>query len=173
MKHFGGHRFFVCRTPKQAIYAIKRCGKWYASALVDKQSEFRVFVCQGYVVAISQRFPANESAIAWNLEMGGKLINVRYKEWPLKAANAAILAAKKLGLDWAAIDVAIDKAGKPVVFEANTAPGLRNPYTLSHIAKTLVWTDSHPYPKPIGKDVKSWRSLIHPALKQKAEEAEG
>lgn len=168
-KHFGGNRFFVCSTPLDIRRAIRSCGRngWYASELIDKAREFRVFVCQGRVVAVSERFPAENAdgvaKIAWNLATGGRLINVRYREWPTNICNAAVSAAAKVGLDWSAIDAAVDKSGKPWIFEANTAPGLRNKFTINQIARVLVWAGSNPAPKK-GKG-ETWQGLIHPALK--------
>lgn len=163
-QHHAGNKFFVCRGSEQVRQAILKCRRgWYASELVDKAREFRVFVLQGRVICVSERFPANNTAIAWNLARGGRLINAKFKTWPIEVCKASIEACKRLGLDWGAIDVALDKKGKCYVFEANTAPGLRNPYTLKQIAKALVWTESNPAPKEVKGD--SWKALLHPALK--------
>lgn len=167
-KHFAGKKFFVCRTPDQIDRAIDKCGRlWYATHLVDKAHEYRVFVCQGHIVAVSERFPAADgqgaAKIAWNLAMGGKLINVRYKTWPIPICKAAILAAERLGLDWCAIDLCVDTGGDVWVFEANTAPGLRNPYTMRQIARAFVYAGTHKDP---GQSKGStWQSLMHPALR--------
>jgi len=162
--HHAGKKFYVCSSKAAVNKAIDRCGAlWYASLLIDKAHEYRVFVCQGHVVAVSERFPADAKAVAWNLAMGGRLINVRYKEWPIPVCKAAIAATEKLGLDWCAIDLAVDTGGDLFVFEANTAPGLRNPFTIGQIARTFTWIDQHGTPKPAKGS--TWQTLMHPALR--------
>lgn len=165
-RHHAGLKFFVCHNMVQLSKAVKLCKLgWYASELVNKAREYRVFVLHGRVVGMSQRFPANAQAVAWNLAQGGKLINVKFKSWPLAVCAAAIEATKRVGLDWSAMDLAVDQAGKAVVFEANTAPGLRNPYTLSSISKAFSWADKHStLPKP-GNGTK-WQGYVHPSLKE-------
>lgn len=167
MNHHAAKKFFVCHDTRSMDKAIRLCGTgWYASALVEKAREWRVFVLHNHVVAVSERFPANPSDIAWNLAVGGRLINSRKEEWRPQDLLVALEAAKRLGLDWAAIDLAVDKSDTPYVFEANTAPGLRNPYTISRIAKGLRWSDTHPVPERTGD--KTWKHLIHPALLRKS-----
>ena len=161
-RHHGGYKFFVCNNSTEVLRATKRCRLgWYATELVDKAEEYRVFVLQGRTVCVSQRFPG-QHAIAWNLGMGGRLINVEKNEWPKIVVIAAINATKRLGLDWAAIDVATAKDGRTVVFEANTAPGLRNKYTINRIAKALSWADKNPPPPEAKGD--TWKNLLHPGL---------
>lgn len=167
--HFAGKRFYVCKTYAEASKARKLCGLGaYATELVDKKTEYRVFALQGRIVCVSQRFPPPDTpnAIPWNLALGGRLINLRQTEWPVGVLKAAIEANQRLGLDWSAIDLAVDVKGRILVFEANTAPGLRNPHTLACIAKSLAWVDSNPTPKPI-KDTTRWQSFLHPALRKK------
>lgn len=160
--HAGGH-FYVCHTPEEYGRAIQRCGAgWYASELVNKTHEYRVFVCQGHVICVSERFPASPDAVAWNLAMGGRLINVRYKEWPVSVLQASLTAAQRLNLDWCALDVAVD-GNRIVVFEANTAPGLRNPFTIKQIARVFSWIDGNGSPEPRVKEA-TWKTLVHPAL---------
>ena len=167
-KHHAGKRFFVCKTQLAVKQALRKCPVWYATTLVDKASEYRVFVCQGRIVAVSERFPApnavGASRIAWNLALGGRLINVRYSDWPVPVCKASILAAERLGLDWCAIDIAVDVSGNVFVFEANTAPGLRNPFTIQQIAKVFSWINEHDTPIPSERD--RWQNLRHPALQQ-------
>ena len=86
-KHKAGVRFFVCRNQDDVARAIRRCGTgWYASALIDKAREFRVFVVGGRVAAVSERFPGDEASgpgtVAWNLALGGRLANVNRPDWP-------------------------------------------------------------------------------------------
>lgn len=164
--HHGGNRFLIPidRSQVRRFTTILKRRGWYASELVNKVREYRVFVLHGRVVAMSQRFPANPSDVAWNLATGGRLINVRYKEWDIPVCKAAVGGAIRLGLDWAAMDVAVAQDGRVVVFEANTAPGLRNPYTLEKIAHAFIWSEDNPIPGP-KPDAKTWKGLAHPSLR--------
>ena len=167
-RHHAAKKFFVCKTREEVQKAIAKCGLgWYASEIIDKQAEFRVFVLQGRVVAVSQRFPAKEGDIAWNMATGGKLINANKEAWPMEACAASIKAAQLVGLDWSAVDVAIDQAGNEVVFELNTAPGLRNKYTMGQIAKALGWAKEV---QPAPAAPATWKDIIHPALRKKEPE---
>lgn len=164
-RHHGGAKFYVCRSGSDVRSAIRACGLgWYGSELITKTREFRVFILQGRVVCVSERFPAKKTDVAWNLAMGGRLINIARAGWDTKAVVAAIRATKLIGLDWGAVDVAIDENGKPIVFEVNTAPGLRNPYTIHQIAKALRWIGNNSRTKIAEVGGKQWRDLIHPAL---------
>ena len=165
-KHHAGRRFFVCKTQRAVNHAIKICrNPWYASVLIDKSREYRVFVCQGRIVTVSERFPVDEHAIAWNLAMGGRLLNVRYKDWPIPVCKTAVLAAEQLGLDWSAIDVMVGTGGNIFVCEANVAPGLRNPFTIQQIARVFTWIDGHDT-APAVCERDRWQNLRHPALQQ-------
>lgn len=164
-RHHAGNKFFTCHDDREVRRALVACGKgWYASELVTKKHEYRVFILQGRVLAVSERFPSEPGAVAWNLAVGGRLINCERKAWNMAAVRASIYAASKLGLDWAAVDVAVDEAGKAVVFEANTAPGLRNPYTITQIARAFTWLDYNPAPAAAVIEGAKWKELLHPSL---------
>jgi glutathione synthase/RimK-type ligase-like ATP-grasp enzyme len=166
-KHHAAKKFFVAKNLAQAKIMVKKCGLgWYASELVDKAREFRVFVLHGRIVAVSERFSGDSTIAAWNLAAGGKLINCKFKSWPIEVLRAAIDATKAVGLDFSAMDIAIEKnTGRVVVFEANTAPGLKNPYTLACIAKAFAYTESHELPKEVKAGATKWSSYLHPAVK--------
>ena len=164
-RHHAANKFFVCRTAADIDLAIRRCGPgWYASQLIDKDHEYRVFVLQGRVVCVSERFPADSSAVAWNLAAGGRLINVKRKSWPIVACNASILAARRVGLDWTAVDVVTDASGRALVLEVNTAPGLKNPYTMEQIAWALGSVAETPTLPALTASAADWQTLIHPSL---------
>lgn len=167
-QHHGGFRFYVCRTPREVRKAIRKCekrGGWYASPIVDKAREFRVFVLQGRVVRVSERLPNDPSAIAWNYTQGNSMKTVKRIEWPLNAVLASLQGCSRMGLDWAAVDVAIDRDGKAVIFEMNTQPGLSGPRALRQIARAFAWAGVNDYPEaPRGESVDD---LLHPALVKK------
>lgn len=155
----------MCRNLRERRVASRAChAGWYASELVNKAHEYRVFVLDGYVVCVSERFPGEPGAVAWNLALGGRLINLRYNEWPVGMLNTTVAAVRRLGLDWAAMDVAVDTAGRTVVFEANTAPGLRNPYTLGQIGRAFASLATQRW-KQEQENPTRWQDLVHPALR--------
>lgn len=168
-KHHAAGSFYVCRNYADIFAALKdkaiRRHGWYASELIDKAMEFRVFVLQGRVVAVSQRFPGNPGDVAWNLAAGGRLLNVDRDDWHIPALKASIQGCDRIGLDWAAVDVIVDKNDRPYVLEVNTAPGLRNKYTMARIAKALAWAGEYDAPGKAEGD--SWKKLMHPSLRKK------
>ena len=170
-RHHAARRFFVCYTMADVPRAIARCGLgWYASELIDKANEYRVFVLQGRVIRISEKLPptVGEAAndVAWNLANGGHSRTLKRKAWPLAVAVAAIQATQRVGLDWSAVDVAVDRSGRVVVFEANTAPGLTNQNTIEQIAWAFASVVEHPTLPPLYLTaVGTWKDLIHPSLR--------
>lgn len=163
-RHKAGSHFYVCRTFGAVRAAIKRLSRrdWYASRLLDKAREFRVFVVQGRVVAVSERFPGRADAIAWNLALGGRLINVERKAWPVEVLRVAIEAMRRVGLGFGAVDACLDTAGRAWVFEVNTSPALRNKYTIKQLAKGLAAVGEEP--KPVKEGAQKPRSYAHPAV---------
>lgn len=145
-RHKAGAHFHIVRETSDILRATRRCGSgWYASRLITKQREFRVFMVQGRVAAVSERFPrteddGNTSAIAWNLALGGRLINVARPGWPVGVLKASITAMGRLGLGFGAVDACIDTAGQTFIFEVNCSPALRNKFTIKQLAKALAFT---------------------------------
>ena len=174
-QHHGGQNFSVVNSPKEALdetrRKIHRRYGWYGSPLIYKWKEFRIFLLCGKVLAVSERLPGFERGFAWNLQAGGNLINVRFDDWPLQAIKACSTAAFRLQLDLCAMDVALDYDERPWVFEANTAPGLRNPYTMGRIAKALDWTVEHGKALP-PVDFTSWKSVMHDGLLKEPKDAD-
>ena len=162
-KHKAGNHFYVCRTPLEVEDAIRRCrAGWYASRLIDKAREFRVFIVQGRVVAVSERFGASAAEIAWNLARGGRLINVARQEWPVPVLKASIEAMRRIGLGFGAVDACIDTANRVFIFEVNTSPALKNKFTIKQIGRALAEVDKEVPAVKAG--AKRWKSYIHPAL---------
>jgi len=138
-KHFAAHKFFVVKTKLEAKRAIKRCGRgWYASPLIDKKLEYRVFVLNGKAFKMVRRFHTDPNQVAWNIANGGTSVRIMKESWPANVATIAVEAGKLLGLDWYAADVIVDQAGKPYVLELNTAPGLARDLTITNLAKLFV-----------------------------------
>lgn len=162
--HKAGARFHVVRETSGVLRAVRRCGNgWYASRLIEKAREFRVFVVQGRVVAVSERFPAHATDVAWNLARGGRLINLERKAWPTDILRAALEAARRLGLGFGAVDACFCTEGRAWIFEANTSPALRNKFTIKQIAKGLAACGTMVIP-PIKDGAQKAKSFAHPAI---------
>lgn len=160
-RHFAAKKFFICKDRTSARKAAKACRKgWYASPIVDKKLEYRVFVFNGYALKVVRRHHPQQEQVAWNIANGGVSTRLLRESWPIPAVQAAITAGDKLGLEWYAADVIVDKDEKPYVLELNTAPGLQRPQTL----KTLVKVFTSKTKKREGALGSTWKSLIHPSL---------
>lgn len=171
-RHHAGKKFFVCNSAAEVRSAILKCGPgWYATTLVDKASEYRVFVLQDRVIRISTKSQRNVGEVAWNVGRGASAAGLARKNWPINVAKAALAAARKLNLDWAAVDVCVDKQGNALVLEANTAPGLQNgSRALEQIAWAFAWVGKNPKPQALNLSaVSTWQELLHPSLAQAAD----
>src|SRR3990167_2286950 len=122
-RHHAAVKFYVCHNVVAARKAIRRCRVWYASPIIPKTFEYRVFVFQDHVVKIIRRYPADPTQIAWNAAEGGLAKRILRTSWPISAAKICIEAGRRFGLDWYAADV-IGDAENAYVLELNTAPGL-------------------------------------------------
>lgn len=170
-RHHAGSRFFVCKTAAEIERAITRCGPgWYASELINKAREFRVFVLQGRVIRISEKFAGNPADVAWNVAVGGHTKGVTKRHWPIEVAKAALKAARVMSLDWTAVDLSIDTAGKVWVFEANTAPGLTGRFAIEQIAWAFASVPKNPTLPALDLTREmTWKDMIHPSLIDRAE----
>lgn len=166
-RHKAGVHFYVARSPadvRKFTAKLRRLRRgWYATQLIDKAREFRVFVVQGRVAAVSERLVGASKTLAWNLAMGGRLINVNRADWPIEILRPSIEACNRIGLGFGAVDVTIDKAGRVYVFEVNTSPALRNKFTIKQIARALAWTGKV---NDIKEGAKKASSYQHPALRK-------
>lgn len=164
-RHYGAHKFFVCTNGREALEARNRCGRgWYASPVVDKKLEYRVFIFQGHALKVVRRFHDEPDEVAWNIANGGRSARLKRESWPIESVKLAIKAGSRLELDWYAADVIVDKDDKPYVLELNTAPGLQRDTTMENFAKVFKWAGEHDVPTVNNLRGKTWQSLIHPAL---------
>jgi glutathione synthase/RimK-type ligase-like ATP-grasp enzyme len=165
-RHSGGRHFHLIETPEQMRRLTRRylSKGWYASPIVAKLEEFRVFVVCGRIAAVSQHFPPAEAPeqIAWNVSAGGRMKNVRWDSWQITVLKRSIEATERLGLDFAAVDIATVADSEPVVFELNTAPGVTNRYTKECVAKALLWSAEKRIAPGIGD---TWKTYVHPSIR--------
>lgn len=165
-RHYAARGFFVCHDRAEARLAIREIGRlrFYASPIINKKLEYRIFVFQGHIVKVVRRFHDNPNEVAWNIANGGKSVRLKRESWPIESCKVAILAGRAIGLDWFAADVIVDADGKPFVLELNTAPGLDREETFKNLAKLFVWADQGVVPVENNLKGQTWKTLIHPAL---------
>ena len=138
-RHFAAHKFFPCRNRLEARTAIRRCGKgWYASPIIDKKLEYRVFVFNGKAIKVVRRFHNDPNEIAWNAANDGRSIRLLKDSWPDNVVKSSIQAGEVLGLDWFAADVIVDQDNKPYVLELNSAPGVVREKTIQMLARVFT-----------------------------------
>lgn len=164
--HAQGKQVYLAKTQDELIEAVAKCGVgWYASHYIKKVAEYRVFVCQGCVVWIAKKTPGNPDDPAWNVAQGGRFDNVRWDEWPLDVADAAIKAFNVSGLHFGGVDVMVSDEGLPYVIEINSAPSQTSPYRQQCTAKAFdhIVANGKEY-IGIDENYNGWRRFIHPAV---------
>src|SRR6266481_1726056 len=123
--HSRGQNLYVCRDQFDLSRAIRACGfGWYASELIDKKSEFRIYLVSGRVVGVSQKFPRDGNQVAWNQACGGRVETTRWSNWPLSVVKIAIKGDELSGLDFGAADLIVGRNDKIYMLELNTAPSV-------------------------------------------------
>lgn len=174
--HHQGRHLYVVNNQGELAAAIARCeakaGGWYGAPLIDKTNEYRVFVVQGRVVCVAEKFPpeGRREQVAWNHYQGGRFENVKWGEWPLKTVRIAVECFEKSGLDFGGVDIMVDREGRPWVLEMNAAPSLTSQYRQECMAKAFDWiirNDSKD-PIPRSREKGGWRKFIHPAISNEA-----
>ena len=141
----------VCRTLLRAsegrgIVVASTVGELVRAPLYvkffPKETEFRVHVFRGEVIDVAQkrlrngeRDRPNRSPYIRNIANGWVFThqNVRLPE---QAREAAICAVRSVGLDFGAVDLAVNNRGVVKVFEVNTAPGIEGT-TVEHYARAI------------------------------------
>lgn len=102
-----------------------------------KQEEYRVHVFRGEVIDVAQK---RLSAGGRNIPNRSQYIRSHANGWifahenvrlPGPARDAALAAVRSVGLDFGAVDLAVNSRGDVSVFEVNTAPGLENHQTIN------------------------------------------
>lgn len=115
----------LAETLKAAKSVIEAFYSMKANILVQefiseaKGADIRAFVVDGKVVASMKR-QGVEGEFRSNLHRGGESVNIKLNK---DEKNAAIAAAKALGLSVAGVDMLLSKRG-PLILEVNSSPGL-------------------------------------------------
>lgn len=168
--HSRGRDLHVCRTPHELVVATHHCGpSWYASPLINKVAEYRVFVVSGRVICVAQKTPGNPDDVAWNVAKGGRFDNVSWDRWPLKAVRTSVEAFNLSALDFGGVDVMIAEDGSCSVLEINSAPSLTSPYRQECMAKALDYIiDNGKDRLPLIEARGGYKKFIHPAVCDRA-----
>jgi len=169
--HAQGRKLWVANNYFDLEQAIMRCPNgWYASQLINKTAEYRVFVAQGRAVWVAKKTPGNPDQVAWNVAQGGRFDNVRWDEWPLKAVRVSIEAFKLSGLDFGGVDVMVDAEGECYVLEINAAPSQTSPYRQECVAKAFDYIVRNGKQEIPMVDAKGgYKKFIHPAVSAEAQ----
>lgn len=110
-RHAQGRNLFVVNGIQELLNVVRSkpsvfSGGWYASELVNKVAEYRVYVVSGRVATVARKTPDDETQVAWNVAQGGRFDVVRWGEWPLEVCRVAIEAFKHVpNLDFSGVDV--------------------------------------------------------------------
>ena len=172
--HEAGSNFYYAEDYEQLTRAIRAIraqshNRYYISQYIPKTREFRVFVAQGRILCVAEKFVEDIESLIWNVSAGGRFENVSWDNWPLKAVRYAREAFLKTSLDFAAIDVIQDAAGNPYVLEANTSPALPQDYRQDCMVKWLDWVDDKPLDRIEVIEARGgYRKFIHPCITDRA-----
>lgn len=114
---------------------------WYYSEFIDKVQEFRLHVAHGRILNYLEKPRPEDNQIAWNRAINeDPFVNVRWDDYNNNIANLAIKAVQMIGLDFAGVDLMLDKNGKAYLLEINTAATLASSeYSMSRYAMYFDW----------------------------------
>jgi glutathione synthase/RimK-type ligase-like ATP-grasp enzyme len=169
--HAQGRRLFVANNVSDLKNIIVRhnMSDCYATKLVNKVSEYRVFVGSGRAIWVAQKTPGNPEDIAWNVAQGGRFDNVRFNDWPLKVVKTAIEAFNYTKLDFGGVDVIVDSDNNAYVLEINSAPSQTSPYRQECVAKYFDYVVQNGKKRlPLIEEKGGYLKFIHPAIDNKA-----
>src|SRR5690606_22985293 len=95
----------------------------------------------GRILNYLQKPKPQGDIIAWNRAINGEAFdNVKWSNYDSKIALECLKAVEAIGLDFAGVDVIVDKNGKPYILELNTSPTLNSSeYSMTRYAKYFDW----------------------------------
>ncbi len=165
--HHQGRFLHLCDSVEEVKAACARYGEgnYYISEYIPKVAEYRVAVIQGRVAWVAKKTPADPTAIAWNVALGGRFDNVNWGEWPLKVVKIACQAMELSDLDFGGVDIMVDSDDKAYVLEINSAPSQTSPYRQSCFQKCFDYIVEHGKDKiPMTTELGGYKKFIHPAV---------
>lgn len=169
-KHSQGKNLWVVNSLEELVNVVSSLPSWYASRLINKVSEFRVYVANGRVITVAQKTPEDPTAVAWNVAQGGRFDVVPWGQWNLDVCRNAIESFSLSELDFGGVDVMTNEGGRPYTIEINSAPSLpflsdnKVSYRQTCMAKYFDYVSEkgNNWIEPTG--FSNWRDVIHPAI---------
>lgn len=164
--HSQGKNLWMVNDTTELDAAIARCPDgWYASEIIKKVAEYRVYVAQGRAIGVARKYPRDENAIAWNVAQGGRFEVCRWGDWPLKAVKHSIQGAALAGLDFGGVDIMLDADGNDYIIEINAAPSLTSKYRQQCFAKVFDYMiQNGKETLPLVEAKGGYKKFIHPAV---------
>ena len=171
--HSQGKKLWLTDGPTELKHAVIQNGLqggWYASEFIDKAAEFRVYVGSGRVITVAEKTPENPNAVAWNVAQGGRFDVVKWGDWNFNVLNCAIRAYNLTKLDFAGVDIMVDKNGRAYLIEINSAPSLpllsdnSVSYRQECMGKYFLHLLENGKDRLELGDTNNWRGYIHPAI---------
>lgn len=149
--HSIGKDFVVIKDSEEFLphYTEHAPKKWYYSEFVDKTQEFRVHVGHGKILCVLEKSGSKET-LSWNrAQTGLSAVLVEPKQWNVEVIKASIKAARAIQMDFAGVDVLVDKDGKVYVIELNTTPLMESDmHILEQYAQYFDWLADSDYRRP-------------------------
>lgn len=109
------------------------------SEFIPNEREYRLHVCGGVVISVQRKYlerPELDDHGYIKNHQHGYVFETPRKELNKSRQEAAVAAVEALGLDFGAVDLVVDRAGKEFVLEVNTAPAL-SPLRLQQYTEAL------------------------------------
>ena len=174
-RHAQGRNLFVCNGLEGVLEVVNSrpnlfTDGWYASELINKVAEYRVYVVSGKVATVARKTPDDPTAVAWNVAQGGRFDVVNWGDWNMEVCRVAIEAFNLSDLDFGGVDVMVDEEGRAYVIEINSAPSLpllsdgSISYRQKCMAKTFMYIRDHGKDRLTNENYGGWRDVIHPAI---------
>lgn len=174
--HSQGKKLWICNNHQELMQNIYKHfdivkDDFYISEYIQKDKEYGVFIFDNRITSVIEKVAKTDDAkqaIAWNVFQGGyKFQNVKWNDWPIEVIKEALDAWKCFDLTFGRIDIMV-KDGKPYILELNSAHSLTSDYRKEVFAKCLdYYIDNGAVKNELNLDnVKSYKSIIHPVLRE-------
>ena len=159
-RHFKAQNFEFVHERNDLNRLFFRGG--YASEYIEKESEFRVFIFNGKVIAVVRKIPHDPQSLTWNSSQGSTFINIRWSEWPLEVLRNAVDSFSLSGLNFGGVDV-MCLNGIAYTLEINTACTI-SPYRQTKFTQAIQWTRENGNEYLFLESDTHWKHFIHPSI---------
>lgn len=159
---------YYCTSLPETTAACKKLGEgnYYISEFIDKVQEYRAFIVSGRCICLLEKVPrrGHRNDVSWGF---AEFVYINWSDWNLEVLRVATAAFDLTGLDFAALDLVVDRDGKAWFLEANTAPEVWKYYG-SKLALALEHTINNDRKRMTIGDPNNWKGYIHPVVSKKA-----